>query len=113
DYRSGRVRDMERVTARAHAAGAIVVWDLCHSAGVFPVELDRLGADLAVGCTYKYLNGGPGAPAFLYAARRHHDRIEQPLMGWWGHRRPFGFERDHDPDPGIRRFLCGTQPVLS
>ncbi len=113
DYRSGRLRDLAAVTRRAHAAGAVVIWDLCHSAGVIDVGLNRHGADLAVGCTYKYLNGGPGAPAFVFAARRHLAQIRQPLSGWWGHARPFDFDPAYAPDPGIRRFLCGTQPILS
>ena len=113
DYRSGRRRDVAALTARIHAAGAVVVWDLCHSAGVMEVGLNAAGADLAVGCTYKYLNGGPGSPAFVYCARRHQASVEQPLSGWWGHVRPFDFARGFAPDPGIRRFLCGTQPILS
>lgn len=113
DYRSGRRRDVAALTARAHSAGAVVVWDLCHSAGVMEVGLGAAQADLAVGCTYKYLNGGPGAPAFLYCAARHQPLARQPLAGWWGHARPFAFERGFEPAPDIRRFLCGTQPVLS
>jgi kynureninase len=113
DYRTGRRRDLAAVTAKAHAAGALAIWDLCHSAGVMEVGLNAGGADLAVGCSYKYLNGGPGAPAFVFAARRHHAAIRQPLSGWWGHARPFGFEQGYAPDPGIRKFLCGTQPILS
>lgn len=113
DYRSGRLRDLAAVTARAHAAGAVVIWDLCHSAGVIEVGLNQAGADMAVGCTYKYLNGGPGAPAFVFAAHRHLATIRQPLSGWWGHARPFAFDRGFTPDPGIRKFLCGTQPILS
>jgi kynureninase len=113
DYRSGRLRDMAAVTAKAHAVGALAIWDLCHSAGVIEVGLNAGQADMAVGCSYKYLNCGPGAPAFVFAARRHHDAIRQPLSGWWGHARPFAFEQGYAPDPGIRRFLCGTQPILS
>ena len=113
DYRTGRLRDMAALTARAHAAGAIVVWDLCHSAGVVPVELNACNVDLAVGCTYKYLNGGPGSPAFVFAAWRHHAALSQPLTGWWGHASPFAFEQNYRADPGIRKFLCGTQPILS
>jgi kynureninase len=113
DYRSGALRDMAALTASAQAAGALVVWDLCHSAGVMPVDLGGCRADFAVGCSYKYLNGGPGAPAFIYAARRHHGRIAQPLTGWWAHRRPFAFESAFEPAAGIGALLCGTQPILS
>ncbi|MBD9529319.1 kynureninase [Paracoccus sp. PAR01] len=113
NYRSGELRDMAALTRKIHASGALVVWDLCHSAGALPVELDASNADFAVGCSYKYLNGGPGAPAFLYAAHRHLGQVAQPLSGWWGHARPFAFETGYAGDPGIRRFQCGTQPVLS
>ena len=113
DYRTGRLRDMAAVTRKAHEAGAVVVWDLCHSAGVLPVDLNGCEVDLAVGCTYKYLNGGPGAPAFVFAARRHHAALTQPLTGWWGHASPFAFDRAFSADPGIGKFQCGTQPVLS
>ena len=113
DYRTGAIRDMGRLTAAAHEAGVLVIWDLCHSVGAMPVELNRAGADLAVGCTYKYLNGGPGAPAFLFCAGRHLADISQPLSGWWGHAAPFAFEPGYRADPGIRKFLCGTQPILS
>ena len=112
-YKFGHVLDMAAITARAHAAGALTVWDLCHSAGAMPVELNRCGADFAVGCTYKYLNGGPGAPAFLFVAERHHGQALQPLTGWWGHAEPFAFERDYRPAPGIAQMLSGTQPVIS
>lgn len=113
DYRSGAIRDMPGLTAAAHGAGALVIWDLCHSAGAMPVELNEAGADLAVGCTYKYLNGGPGAPGFLFCAGRHLAAVSQPLSGWWGHAAPFAFETGYRADPGIRKFLCGTQPILS
>ncbi len=113
NYRSGELRDVGALTARAHDAGALIVWDLCHSAGVMPVDLNQHGADFAVGCTYKYLNGGPGAPAFVFAARRHHEKLRQPLSGWWGHRQPFAFDVAYEADPGVRKFLCGTQPILS
>jgi kynureninase len=113
DYRTGALLDMKALTRRVHDVGALMIWDLCHSAGVMPIALDECGADFAVGCTYKYLNGGPGAPAFLYAARRHHEGSRQPLSGWWGHASPFAFERDYRPASGIRKFLCGTQPILS
>jgi kynureninase len=113
NYKSGELRDMAALTRKAHDAGALIVWDLCHTAGAMPVELDRANADFAVGCTYKYLNGGPGAPAFLYVATRHQGEARQPLSGWWGHARPFAFEQGYAAGSGIRRFLCGTQPVLS
>jgi len=113
DYRSGKVAEVEAITARAHEMGAVVIWDLCHSAGVLPVGLNAAGADLAVGCTYKYLNGGPGAPAFIYCATKHLPAVSQPLSGWWGHAQPFAFDTGFAPDAGIRKFLCGTQPILS
>ena len=113
NYKSGELRDMAALTRRAHGAGALVVWDLCHTAGALPVELDASDADFAVGCTYKYLNGGPGSPAFIYVARRHQAGARQPLSGWWGHARPFAFEQGYDADAGIRRFQCGTQGILS
>ncbi|TPI82030.1 kynureninase [Mesorhizobium sp. B2-8-9] len=113
NYKSGRLRDMAALTRKAHEAGALIAWDLCHTAGALPVDLDGSNADFAIGCTYKYLNGGPGSPAFIYAASRHHRDIRQPLSGWWGHARPFAFEQGYAAGTGIRRFLCGTQPVLS
>ncbi len=113
DYRTGAIRDMGSLTAAAHNAGALVIWDLCHSVGAMPVKLNAAGADLAVGCTYKYLNGGPGAPAFLFCAGRHLAEISQPLSGWWGHAAPFAFEPGYRAAPGIHKFLCGTQPILS
>ncbi|QND45837.1 kynureninase (plasmid) [Rhizobium lusitanum] len=113
NYKTGALRDMAALTRRIHEAGALVIWDLCHSAGALPVDLDGANADFAVGCTYKYLNGGPGAPAFIYAAHRHHASIVQPLSGWWSHARPFAFEQGFAEGDGIKRFLCGTPPVLS
>jgi kynureninase len=113
NYKSGELRDMAALTRKAHAAGALVVWDLCHTAGALPVDLDGANADFAVGCSYKYLNGGPGAPAFIYVATRHLGEARQPLSGWWGHARPFAFEQGFDAGSGIRRFQCGTQPILS
>lgn len=113
DYRTGALRDMCGLTVAAHDAGALVIWDLCHSAGAMPVELNQAGADMAVGCTYKYLNGGPGAPAFVFCASRHLAKVSQPLSGWWGHAAPFAFETGYRADTGIRKFLCGTQPILS
>lgn len=112
-YKSGHLHDMAAVSKRAQAKDALSVWDLCHSAGALPVDLNACGADFAVGCTYKYLNGGPGAPAFLFAARRHHGQTLQPLTGWWSHAEPFAFERDYRPAAGIAQMLSGTQPVLS
>ncbi|WP_281262246.1 kynureninase [Acuticoccus kandeliae] len=112
DYRTGRRHDMAEVTSRAHQVGALVIWDLAHSAGAFPVTLDAAGADFAIGCGYKYLNGGPGAPAFVWVAPRHQDAT-QPLSGWFGHQSPFAFEPGFRPAPGIDRFLTGTPPVLA
>lgn len=111
-YKSGLIRHMAEVTARAHSKGALIVWDLSHSAGAIPVDLNGAKADFAVGCGYKFLNGGPGAPAFLFAARRHHADARPVLSGWFGHAAPFAFEEDYRPSPGIERFLCGTPAVL-
>lgn len=113
DYRTGRRHDMKSLTARAHAMGAIAVWDLAHSAGAFEVDLAGCDVDLAVGCTYKYLNGGPGAPAFIYAAPRHQDTIEPMLSGWIGHDAPFAFNLDYMPAKGIKRMNVGTPPVIA
>lgn len=113
DYRTGRMHDMADLTAKAQATGIITVWDLAHSLGAIPVDLARCNADFAVGCTYKYLNAGPGAPAFIYAAPRHADRIEPALSGWLGHDSPFAFEPSYRPGPGIERLRVGTPPVLA
>jgi kynureninase len=113
NYRTCRIEDMTSVTAQAHKAGALAIWDLCHSAGAIPVALNEAQADFAVGCGYKYLNGGPGAPAFLFAARRHHAQMRQPLSGWMGHAAPFEFDSRYRPAPGIRRMLTGTPPVVA
>ena len=113
NYKTGEALPMQEITQAAHRAGALVIWDLCHSAGVFPIELDHCEVDFAVGCTYKYLNAGPGAPAFIYVASRHIKQARQPLSGWWGHANPFAFEDDFRPAANIQRFLCGTQPVLA
>lgn len=111
-YRSGALLDMEAVNEIAHGAGALVLWDLCHSAGAVPVELDATGADLAVGCTYKYLNGGPGSPAFLYVRDELRERLRQPIWGWFGQRDQFAMGPSYDPVPGIGRFLAGTPAVV-
>jgi len=113
NYRTGAMHDMAAVTAAAHAAGVLTVWDLAHSAGAVPVALKADDADFAIGCGYKYLNGGPGAPAFVWVHPRHSERFWQPLAGWWGHATPFEFTPDYRPAPGITRYLCGTQPMLS
>lgn len=113
DYRTGNLRDMAALTARAHAVGALVIWDLCHSVGALPIELEACEVDFAVGCTYKYLNGGPGAPAFVFAAARHLPHLRQPLSGWWGHARPFDLETGFERAPDIRAFLTGTPAMLS
>ncbi|MEM8665727.1 MAG: kynureninase, partial [Pseudomonadota bacterium] len=112
DYRTGERFDMVEVTRKVHAHGALVIWDLAHSAGAFPVDLTAADADFAIGCGYKYLNGGPGAPAFLWAAPRHQDAMPA-LRGWFGHAAPFAFETSFRPADGITRFLTGTAPVLS
>lgn len=113
NYRTGYQYDMQASSALAHAAGALAIWDLAHSAGAVPVDLNADGADLAVGCTYKYLNGGPGAPAFIWVPKRHQASFQQPLSGWWGHATPFAMAPDFKPADGIARALCGTQPIVS
>ena len=114
NYRTGAMHDMNAITASAHANGILCVWDLAHSAGAVPVDLGGDKADFAVGCGYKYLNGGPGAPAFVWVSPKHAARdVWQPLAGWWGHIAPFAFTPDYRPASGINRYLCGTQPVLS
>jgi kynureninase len=112
-YKSGAMHDMAAITRRAHAAGALVLWDLSHSAGAVEVDVGGVGADLAVGCGYKYLNGGPGAPAFLFVAERHQAALQSPLTGWMGHAAPFDFVDDYQPADGVERFLCGTPSVLA
>lgn len=113
NYRTGAMHDMAAITARAHAAGILTVWDLAHSAGAVPVDLNAANADFSIGCSYKYLNGGPGSPAFAWVNARLADRFWQPLAGWWGHAQPFEFTPDYRPAPGIARYLCGTQPIIS
>jgi kynureninase len=113
NYRTGAMHDMAALTSAVHRSGALAVWDLAHSAGAVPVDLHAADADFAIGCGYKYLNGGPGAPAFVWVHPRHADRFEQPLSGWWGHAAPFEFTPHYRPAQGISRYLCGTQPILS
>ncbi|OIH84526.1 kynureninase [Arthrobacter sp. UCD-GKA] len=113
NYRTGAMWDMDAVTAAAHAAGALVIWDLAHAAGAVPVDLNGADADYAVGCTYKYLNGGPGSPAFIWVNERHQGRFWQPLTGWWSHAAPFEMADSYTAANDVRRFLCGTQPITS
>ncbi|MEE4243761.1 MAG: kynureninase [Kangiellaceae bacterium] len=113
NFRTGEVHDMAAITQAAHDKGILVIWDLAHSAGVMPIELDSWQVDFAVGCGYKYFNGGPGAPAFVYVAERHQDNLSQPLSGWMGHSKPFDFSPDYQPAQDIKAFLCGTPQVIS
>ncbi|MCS6846221.1 MAG: kynureninase [Anaerolineae bacterium] len=113
NYRTGRMHDMVSITRHAHACGALAIWDLAHSVGAVPVDLNEAQADFAIGCGYKYLNGGPGAPAFIFVAQRHQADFRQPLAGWLGHAQPFAFEASYRPAQGVARALCGTPPILS
>jgi len=113
NYRSGRMHDMALLTRWAHQAGALAVWDLAHSAGAVPVDLLGAAADFAIGCGYKYLNGGPGAPAFVWMHPRHQGQVWQPLTGWLGHAAPFEFSPEYRPAAGIQQYQCGTPPVLA
>ncbi len=112
DFRTGAMFDLPALTTAVHDAGAIMLWDLCHSAGAVPVDLVGSGADMAVGCTYKYLNSGPGSPAYAWVRPDLQPHLEQPITGWWGHAEPFAMRRDHEPAPGITRLASGTPPVL-
>jgi kynureninase len=113
NFRTGTLLDMAKLTQLAQDKGILVIWDLAHSAGALPVELDKCKADFAVGCGYKYLNGGPGSPAFLYVAKRHQETVKQPLCGWMGHAKPFAFDAKYQPSPNINQFQCGTPSVIS
>jgi len=113
NFRTGKIHDMKALTRLAHEKGALVIWDLSHSTGAMPIHLDACGVDMAVGCGYKYLNGGPGAPAFLYLTRSLQNKVSQPLSGWMGHEKPFDFNPLYDPGKGMRQYLCGTPSVLA
>jgi len=112
-FKSGYLYDMQHVTDLAHKAGALVLWDLSHSVGSVPIHLDDCNADLAIGCTYKYLNGGPGSPGFLYVNKNIQEKLTSPIWGWWGQKNPFDFDLDYTPAPGAQRFMVGTQPMIS
>ena len=112
-FKSGYLYDMAHITELAHRKGALVLWDLSHSVGAVPIQLDKCEVDFAIGCTYKYLNGGPGAPAFLYVNKRIQNDALSPIWGWWGQNQPFKFDLDYEPAPGVQRFLVGTAPMLS
>jgi kynureninase len=112
-FRSSFMYDMEKVTERAHNHSALILWDLCHAVGAVPIDLNGCGADMAVGCTYKYLNGGPGSTAFLYVRKDLQEKLDSSIWGWWGEADPFKFETEYHPAPGIKRFLTGSVPVLS
>jgi kynureninase len=112
-FKTGFTHDLAAVTKLAHRVGALMLWDLSHSVGVMPIDLDASGTDLAVGCTYKYLNGGPGSPAFLYVRRELQGSLSNPIPGWWGHAEPFAFDLEFRPTDGVRKFHAGTMPILS
>ncbi len=112
-FKSGYLYDMAEITRRAHEKGALVLWDLSHAVGAVPIELDACQADFAIGCTYKYLNGGPGSPAFIYVNKSLQDKAISPIWGWWGQHMPFAFDLDYTPAPGVARFLTGSQPIIS
>jgi kynureninase len=112
-FKSGYLYDMAHITEFAHRKGALVLWDLSHSVGAVPMELDKCDVDFAIGCTYKYLNGGPGAPAFLYVNSKIQNDVTSPIWGWWGQKNPFTFDLEYEPAPGVQRFLAGTAPMLS
>jgi len=112
-FKSGYLYNMKQITDLAHRKGALVLWDLSHSAGALPIHLDACDVDFAIGCTYKYLNGGPGAPAFLYVNKKIQEELSSPIWSWWGQNRPFEFAMDYSPAPGVQRFHAGTQPMLS
>lgn len=113
NFRSGEISDMRAITELAHEKGVVVIWDLAHSAGALPLALDECNVDFAVGCGYKYLNGGPGAPAFVYVAKHHHGNLDQPLSGWMGHASPFAFDNNYQPAHGITQFLSGTPSIIA
>jgi kynureninase len=112
-FKSGFLYDMAAITQKAHKVGALVIWDLCHSVGALPIELDSCEVDFALGCTYKYLNGGPGSPAFIYANNNLKEIYTSPIWGWWGQKDPFNFSKDFNPAPGMQRFLTGSQPMIT
>jgi kynureninase len=112
-FKSGYLYDMASITDLAHRHGALVLWDLSHSAGAVEIHLDSCNADFAIGCTYKYLNGGPGSPAFLYVRKDLQEQVRSPIWGWWGQNQPFSFDLDYSPASGVARFLTGSQPILS
>lgn len=113
NYRTGYFYDMESINQQIHAKDALIIWDLCHSVGAVPMDLNQSNSDFAIGCTYKYLNGGPGSPALLWVNRKHRDQFWQPLSGWWSHKKPFDMAQHYEPANSIRRYLCGTQPIIS